>query len=106
MEIKISVLKQAIDMILKHVSEKLEADATNIPAQEYWDVKGAARYGPIDNNHPPDQVAGDLIEDWKAVEAMVAGNDPKGQEPYLIEISNVLRALGDHWAEILEGLPK
>jgi hypothetical protein len=94
MEIEISKLLKVADRILKHILTDLEVDRIQIPVNDYWDVIGDARYKNGEED-PPEAVLGSLQEDWRLVTSIVSA-PPAGKLPALVQLSNLLRAIGDH----------
>lgn len=96
MNVKISQLLKVADLILNHVVICLKIDSIQIPDDHvaYYDVKSPARYNYVPGAAKPSPDVSNLGADWKVLQDFP--DDPEGRLIDLVQLSNLLRAIGDN----------
>ena len=93
MKIQISKLREAAQRVLTHALNILLVDPYDLPIFYYWDV--VSRDDRYRSTNLPGSLRAQVDVDWNHV-AKITFPDPGGKVDALIQLSNLLRAVGDH----------
>lgn len=93
MPLKISDVLKATRIMVEHILQNLDVNE-EIPIDDYWDVRPPERYENSGGDAPA-SVSGSLRKDSRVIKP-IFDEGPAGKERALVQLSNLLRAIGDH----------
>lgn len=91
MDIKISALRETLDILLNHVEQSGQSEIS-IAHDFYWNVRSDALYDRYDE--PANLDVGQLTEDWERLQKIRMSENPPVADG-LVWLAAILRAVGD-----------